>query len=76
MQHHRFDPPLEIIFPVVVIFCLGLVGVNMGSDSIRVHSPKSLSDESIHQDLVCAHMHSIARIQKIPGDIQVLLLDR
>ena len=29
----------------------------MGSDSIP---PKTLSDESINQSLVCAHMHSIA----------------
>ena len=34
----------------------------MGSDSIP---PKILSDESINRGLVCAHMHSIARTQKI-----------
>ena len=38
------------------------LGVNMGSDSIP---PKTLSDESINRGLVCAHMHSIARTQKI-----------
>ena len=36
--------------------------VNMGSDSIP---PKLFSDESINRDLVCAHIHSIARTQKI-----------
>ena len=30
-----------------------------------LHSPKSVSDESINWGLVCAHMHSIARTQKI-----------
>ena len=34
----------------------------MGSNSI---SPKTLSDESINRGLVCAHMHFIARTQKI-----------
>ena len=34
----------------------------MGSDSIP---PKTLSDESINQGLVCVHMHSIAQTQKI-----------
>ena len=34
----------------------------MGSDSIPA---KTLSDESINQNLVCAHMHSMARTQKI-----------
>ena len=34
----------------------------MGSDSIL---PKNLSDESIKQGLVCAHMHSIERTQNI-----------
>ena len=38
------------------------LGVNMGSDSIP---PKTLSDETINRGLVCAHMHSIARTQKI-----------
>ena len=33
----------------------------MGSDSI----PPKLSDESINGGVVCAHMHSIARTQKI-----------
>ena len=39
------------------------LGVNMGSNSTP---PKTLSDESINQGLVCAHMHFIARTQKIP----------
>ena len=34
----------------------------MGSDSIF---SKTLSDESTNQGLVCAHMHTIARTQKI-----------
>ena len=34
----------------------------MGSDSIPL---KTLSDESINRGLVCAHMHSTARSQKI-----------
>ena len=34
----------------------------MVSDSIP---PKTLLDESINRGLVCAHMHSIARTQKI-----------
>ena len=46
-------------FPVEGIFSLG---VNMGSNSIP---PKTLSDESINRGLVCAHMHFIARTQKI-----------
>ena len=37
------------------------LGVNMGSDSI----PPILSDESIYRGLICAHMYSIARTQKI-----------
>ena len=37
-------------------------GVNMVSDSIP---PKTLSDESINQGLVCAHMHSSTQTQKI-----------
>ena len=38
------------------------IGVNMGSNSIP---PKTPSDESINRGLVCAHMHFIARTQKI-----------
>ena len=34
----------------------------MGSDSIP---PKIISDESINRGLASAHMHSIARTQKI-----------
>ena len=55
MQRHRLDLPLSLqwkgFFPEV----------NMGSDSI----PRTLSAESIHQGLVCAHLHSIARTHKI-----------
>ena len=54
-----FDPPLGRIFSDRGDFSLG---VNMGSDSIP---PNTLSDESIDQGLVCAHMHSITRTQKI-----------
>ena len=46
-------------FPVEGIFPLG---VNMGSNSIP---PKTLSYESTNRGLVCAHMHFIARTQKI-----------
>ena len=46
-------------FPVEGIFPLELT---MGSNSIP---PKTLSDESINRGLVCAHIHFIARIQKI-----------
>ena len=38
------------------------LGVNMGSDSIF---PKTLSDESIDQGVVCAYMYSIAWTQKM-----------
>ena len=53
-----FDPPLGT-FSGRGDFSLG---VNMGSNSIP---PKTLSDESINRGLVCAHMHFIARTQKI-----------
>ena len=53
-----FDPPLGTFsgrgdFPL---------GVKMGSNSIP---PKTPSDESINRGLVCAHMHFIARTEKI-----------
>ena len=58
-QLHGFDPPLGK--------CSGRrdfsLGVNMGSNSIP--PKKTLSDESINRGLVCAHMHFIARTQKI-----------
>ena len=57
-QRRGFDPPLGT-------FCGRgdfSLGVNMGSNSIP---PKTLSDESINRGLVCAHMHFIARTQKI-----------
>ena len=38
------------------------LGVSMGSDSIP---QKTILDESINRDLLCAHMHSITRTQKI-----------
>ena len=53
-----FDPPLGT-FSGRGDFSLG---VNMGSKSIP---PKTPSDESINRGLVCAHMHFIARTQKI-----------
>ena len=57
-QRRGFDPPLGT-FSGRGDFSLG---VNMGSNSIP---PKTLSDESINRGLVCAHMHFIARTQKI-----------
>ena len=57
-QRCGFDPPLGT-FSGRGDFSLG---VNMGSNSIP---PKTLSDESINRGLVCAHMHFIARTQKI-----------
>ena len=57
-QRRGFDPPLGT-FSGRGDFSLG---VNMGSNSIP---PKTLSDESINRGLVCAHMHFIARPQKI-----------
>ena len=62
MQHHEIAPPLRKMFLVEGIFPL----VNMGFNSIP---QKPLSDESINQGLVCAHMHSI--VQTNP-DIHVL----
>ena len=53
-----FDPPLGK-FSGRGDFSLG---VNTGSNSIP---QKTLSDESINRGLVCAHMHFIARTQKI-----------
>ena len=57
-QRRGFDPPLGKFsgrgdFPL---------GVNLGSNSIP---KKTLSDESVNRGLVCAHMHFIARTQKI-----------
>ena len=57
-QRRGFEPPLGT-FSGRGDFSLG---VNMGSNSIP---PKTLSDESINRGLVCAHMHFIARTQKI-----------
>ena len=57
-QCHWFDPP-QGTFSGRGDFSLG---VNMGSNSIP---PKTPSDESINRGLVCAHMHFIARTQKI-----------
>ena len=57
-QCHGFDPP-QGTFSGRGDFSLG---VNMGSNSIP---PKTPSDESINRGLHCAHMHFIARTQKI-----------
>ena len=57
-QRRGFDPPLGT-FSGRGDFSLG---VNMGSNSIP---PRTPSDESINRGLVCAHMHFIARTQKI-----------
>ena len=57
-QRRGFDPPLGK-FSGRGDFSLG---VNMGSNSIP---PKTLSDESVNQGLVCAHIHFITRTQKI-----------
>ena len=57
-QRRGFDPPLGT-FSGRGDFSLG---VNMGSNSIP---PKTLSDESINRGLVCAHMHFLARTQKV-----------
>ena len=57
-QHHGFDPPLGT-FSGRGDFSLG---VNMGPNSIP---PKTPSDESINRGLVCAHVHFIARTQKV-----------
>ena len=57
-QRRGFDSPLGTI-SAGGDFSLG---VNMGSNSIP---PKTLSGESINRGLVCAHMHFIARTQKI-----------
>ena len=57
-QCHGFDPPLGT-FSGRGDFSLG---VNMGSTSTPLKTP---SDESINRGLVCAHMHFIARTQKI-----------
>ena len=55
---HGFDLRLGRIFPVEEIFPLELTRV-------WLHSPKTLSDESINRVLVCAYMHSVAQTQKI-----------
>ena len=57
-QRRGFDAPLGT-FSGRGDFSLG---VSMGSNSIPSKTP---SDESINRGLVCAHMHFIARTQKI-----------
>ena len=57
-QCRGFNPPLGT-FSGRGDFSLG---VKMGSNSIPPETP---SDESINRGLVCAHMHFIARTQKI-----------
>ena len=63
MQHLGFDPPLRKYFPIEEIFTLELTWV-------LTPFPQKLSDESINQDLVCAHMHSITQTKN--PDIHVL----
>ena len=74
MQRLGFDPPVRRFFPVEEMFSFG---DNMGSDPIPpppppppppplLPPPKTLWDGSINRGLVCTHMHSIARTQKIP----------
>ena len=58
MQCRGFDPPPPRIFPVEEIFSLELTWV------LTPFHPNS-SDEGINRGLVCAHVHSIARTQKI-----------
>ena len=53
MQRRGFHPPPRTIFPLELTWVL------------TQFPPKTLSDESINQGLVCAHMHSIALTQKI-----------
>ena len=48
-----YEPLVEGIFPLELTWVL------------TPFLPKTLSDESINRGLVCAHMHSIARTQKI-----------
>ena len=57
-QRRGFDPP-QGTFSGRGDFSLV---VNTGSNTIP---PKTPSDESINRGLVCAHMHFIARTQKI-----------
>ena len=59
MQRREFDPPQRrFFFPVQGIFPLELSWV-------LTPFPQTLSDESINRGLVCGHVHSIARTQKI-----------
>ena len=55
MQRRGFDPPEP---SVEGIFLLELTWV-------LTPFPKTLLDESINRVVVCAHMHSIARTQKM-----------
>ena len=60
MQSRGFDAPLgRMFFPVEGIFPLELTWI------LTLFPKKALSDESINRGLVYAHMHSIARTQKI-----------
>ena len=58
MQRRGFDLPLGRIFPDEGVFSFKLTWV-------LTTFPANLSDESINRGLVCAHMHSIARTQKM-----------
>ena len=59
---HTSEDPTNPIPHTTAVSKYCHLGVNMGSNSIP---PKTLSDESINRGLVCAHMHLIARTQKI-----------
>ena len=59
MQRCGFDPVLKIIFQVEGFFFI------LELTWVLTPFPLTLSDESIDRGLVCAHMHSIARTQKI-----------
>ena len=52
MQRRGFDPPVRRTFSSRRDFSHG---VKLRSDT------KTLSDESVNQGIVCAHMHSIGR---------------
>ena len=56
MQHRGFHPPLS--FRLRGVFPWSLHG-------FWLHSPKTLSDESINRGLVCVHVHSIAKTQSL-----------
>ena len=64
MQRRGFHPPLRrIFFRKRGFFSLELTWVL--TPFCPLPPPPTLSDESIYQGLVCAHMHSIARTETI-----------